>query len=94
MLRWLKRLLSFSSAVSSARPQASAKPAMAPELGGGRGAGEGASEGAGEGVGVAKGVGVADIANLADAARDDWLEPALIISEAELALEHISEAAG
>ena len=94
MLRWLKRLLSFSSAVSSARPQASAKPAMAPELGGGRGAGEGASEGAGEGVGVIKGVDVADIANLADAARDDWLEPALIISEAELALEHISEAAG
>ena len=63
MLGWLKRLLSFSSAVSSARPQASAKPAEAPELSGGRGAGEGA--------GVIKGVAVADIANLADAARDD-----------------------
>lgn len=86
MLRWLKRLFSFSHAASSGRPQTSAKPAMAPELGGGRGAGEGA--------GVAKGVDVADIANLADGARDDWLEPALIISEAELALEHISEAAG
>ena len=67
MLRWLKRLLSFSSAVSSARPQTSAKAAMAPELRGGRGAGEGA----GEGAGVIKGVAVADIANLADAARDD-----------------------
>ena len=67
MLRWLKRWLSFISGGSSARPQTSGKAAMAPELRGGRGAGEGA----GEGAGVIKGVAVADIANLADAARDD-----------------------